>query len=139
MLGSFVLRNTGSTPCLGTDPESVGLQDASGKSLAVKEVKEVSDPPSHPILLPGLPVPSGDGGLGVGYGSVAFIWSEWCGPEPARPVSLAVHLGPGVTRVVPVVQSGSIPRCDTPGSPSTLEVYPLDILPGDPWLLSPAP
>ncbi len=139
MFGSFVLRNVGSTPCVAVEPTAVGLQDAAGQPLAVREFKEVSRTPARTVLLPDLPLPSDGSPLPTGFGSIAFIWSNWCRADPARPVALVVHLGSVVTRVVPVVQSGSIPRCDAPGAPSLLDVYPLDTLPGSPSIVTPSP
>jgi hypothetical protein len=58
--------------------------------------------------------------------TVAFVWRNWCGPNPGR-LGLRVTL-PGRGSLVPAVQAGAprelTARCDAPGAPSTLSRGP---------------
>lgn len=58
--------------------------------------------------------------------TVAFVWSNWCGPNPGR-LGLRVTL-PGRGTLVPAVEVGTprvlTARCDAPGGPPTLSRGP---------------
>jgi hypothetical protein len=58
--------------------------------------------------------------------TVAFVWSNWCGPTPG-PLGLRVTL-PGGGTLVPAIAGGTprglAARCDAPGAPSTLSRGP---------------
>jgi hypothetical protein len=58
--------------------------------------------------------------------TVAFVWRNWCGPNPGL-LGLRVTL-PGRGSLVPAVEAGTprelTTRCDAPGAPSTLSRGP---------------
>jgi hypothetical protein len=66
--------------------------------------------------------------------TVAFVWSNWCGPRPGR-LGLRVAL-PGGGSLVPAVAAGTprglAARCDAPGAPSTLSHGPFAPQPPEP-------
>lgn len=82
-----------------------------------------------------LPTRTGRAGRGQATGvllrpgtaaTVAFVWSNWCGPRPGL-LGLRVTL-PGGGTMVPAVEAGTprglAARCDAPGAPSTLSRGP---------------
>jgi hypothetical protein len=66
--------------------------------------------------------------------TVAFFWSNWCGPNPGR-LGLRLTLPDG-SSLVPAVEAGTprglTARCDAPGAPSTLSRGPFAPQPPEP-------
>lgn len=122
LAGGVSLRTKGAEPCSlrgrlqvrfldGSDPAGVDLT-----TLA----------PQRPE--PGVPVPSL---RALRPGESAFVriwWSNWCG-EPT-PTTLGLRLPSGDE--IDLALGKAAPRCDAPGSPSSLAVGPLEPRPAEP-------
>lgn len=70
---------------------------------------------------PGEPVAVAPGGAA----GVIAVWMNWCGDPPARPLTMRLSLADGAGTFSAEVRSWegggtSVPRCDAPGSPSTI-------------------
>ena len=56
---------------------------------------------------------------------IGIAWSNWCGSDPARPLSASLTM-PGDATEVPLATppgaGGTLPPCNGPGQPSTLSV-----------------
>jgi Protein of unknown function (DUF4232) len=129
LAGGLSLVNNASTACVLPGHPRIQLVDAQGKALPVNEqaaplCNESRDtsacvPRSMVVVQPGQEA------------RARLVWQNWCGPMPDGPITLEMSLlePEGPLSVVlepagaPLVDT---PRCDTPDSPSTLLVGPLE-------------
>lgn len=109
------LTNTGTSACsLPGLPASVELLDSNGSPLNVTVEARPGSAVARVILRPGIP---DDASLGL-------FWSNWC---QTPPTSLQVRLTfDGLAGAIAGPLTGRLDaRCDEPGQPSTLQVYPI--------------
>lgn len=129
MAGGFLIWNTSQEPCRLAGRPSIAIRDASGQELAVTNVP-APEPPVLPIVLPAKqPAPVLFEEAPAGLAQVTIQWFNWCGADPAEPMSLAITLPEGGVLQAPVVMGG-VPRCDEASTGSSLSVAAFDAAPG---------
>jgi hypothetical protein len=77
--------------------------------------------------------PSAANAQGGGDGG-NLTWTNWCGPQPAQPLTLLIKLGDGTLVRTPGI-SAKVPACTNASKPSVLEVTPFGI--GGAWPTEP--
>lgn len=122
VLGSIDVTNVGAATCTLTGQPTLRLSSSAGNELSVQVVNVVpqwqADGKTPP---PGWPVVS------LRPGSAAAIrvrWSNAC-PQLSNPASWSVELGDG-SGAVSGADTISLPPCNGPAEPSTLEVGPFE-------------
>lgn len=120
LAGGVVLTNRGKRPCVLSGTPGVQLESR-GRPLPVTALRL-----THAFSSNGAPV----GRVEVLPGGKAFVqlwWSNWCGRAIAAPFRIAINW-PGGGRLsiapLPLAGPGRVPgpRCDSPGSRSTLMI-----------------
>lgn len=105
------ITNVGTDACaLPGVPLAVSLLTGDGKALDVVTLPPASDPPMIAVARPGIRADA----------VLIVYWSSWCLPTPG-PISIAVKLSQATTIRVAVLGS-LLPRCDTPGRQSMLQI-----------------
>ncbi|HET7677017.1 MAG TPA: DUF4232 domain-containing protein [Candidatus Limnocylindrales bacterium] len=124
IVGFLVLANSSDRPCalLGF-PEL----EIAADGVVVGEPRQASEAP-RPVLLPALGPPPMAEGARRGQATVRFLFGNWCRPQP--PAELVIKLGlpessERATLRAPLV---SPPRCDDPGAPPSLSVWPFEVV-----------
>jgi hypothetical protein len=103
--------NVGAQACtLPGLPLAVSLLTADGAALDLASIPPPSVPPAQAVARPGI---AGDAVLVV-------YWSSWCLPPPG-PLSVAVRLS-NTTSIRVALPGSLLPRCDTPGRQSFLQI-----------------
>jgi hypothetical protein len=103
--------NVGAEACtLPGLPLAISLLTADGVALDLASIPPASVPPSQAVVRPGI---RSDGVLIV-------YWSSWCLPPPG-PLSVAVRLS-NTTSIRVALLGSLLPRCDTPGRQSFLQI-----------------
>jgi len=116
MAGGFTLVNTSQSACtVGGRPTSFAILDPAGHSLGLTVVPFGNDD--------GLVVVQPQSGATVTNAGVQLFWTNWCG-EWKRAGTIAVSL-PHLAKLTAPITGLSAPRCDSPGSPSVVEVSPV--------------
>jgi hypothetical protein len=129
MLGGFLIWNTSGEPCRLTGRPSIAIRDATGHRLAVTNIP-APEPPLRPIVLPAnQPAPVLFEEAPGGLAQVTIQWFNWCGADPAEPMSLAITLPEGGVLQTPVVMGG-VPRCDEASTGSSVSVAAFGATPG---------
>jgi len=114
MAGGASVLNLSSNPCTVAGKPAIELLDGHGTGIATGSAPEVSPTSPLVVLQPG----SGAG--------VIVVWSNWCGDAPSRPLNIRLTMpadGGQLTARVRDEDSGAsagVPRCDSPGSGSTV-------------------
>jgi hypothetical protein len=89
---------------------TIQLLDQQGRALPTRTGRDGRSQATWVLVRPGAAA------------TVAFVWSNWCGPQPG-PVGVRVTLPDGGT-LVPTIAAGTprglAARCDAPGAPSSL-------------------
>ena len=122
LAGGVVLTNRGASPCSLLGRIEVRFLGGSDPAGVVRSAL-APDRPDPGVPLPSLRAPR------PGQSAFAGLWwSNWCGhPAPTR---LALRLPYGEELDLPISDGG--PRCDAPGSPSSLGVRQLEPRPTQP-------
>lgn len=112
------LTNTGSAPCLTATLDRVALVSLPAFELDGSALIQGKNPTSpQPLTLAA--------GETVTAGVAA---SNYCGAEPAAPVTVAFELsnGGGIVTAAPVNQTdvSGVPPCNGPGSPGSVQMQP---------------
>lgn len=116
LAGGASLYNISSNPCTVAGKPGIELIDSRGDAIATGRGDDAS-PGSALVVLP----------TGASAG-VITVWSNWCGNPPTRPLRIRLSLpaaGGELTAVVredELADPGSVPRCDSPSSGSTIGV-----------------
>lgn len=124
MAGSVVLTNVGNRSCTLDGPADIQFVDASGTSLPVTQ-SEMAAGSAQPVGA--TPLRPGE------QASVFFVWRNYCGPQPNGSLTTRVTLPNGGGRLVaqpdgPNADKGLLPRCDVPGTASTVSVGPFSLV-----------
>jgi len=119
LAGGASVTNLGSNPCTVAGKPGVDLLDSRGTIIARGAAPEAS-PGSALVVLP----------TGAGA-DVITVWSNWCDSPPSGPLRIRVSLPMGrgeLAATVPerALNNPILPRCDSPGSGSTIGV-PLEL------------
>ena len=114
MAGGASVINLSSNPCTVAGKPAIELLDSRGAGIATGSPPEGSPTSPLVVLQPG------------GTAGVIVVWSNWCGNTPSRPLSIRLTMPADAGRLTAEVRdedpgaSGSLPRCDSPGSGSTV-------------------
>jgi hypothetical protein len=130
LAGGLRLVNIGSGPCTLPGSPAVQLVDTQGRALqvALRTAPDLCEKPRGAAgcqAQPAVVVQPSEQAF------VRFVWQNWCGPTPSGPITLTATLSAQQSLVsVPILDadgtpSAVAPRCDEPGSPSTLTLGPL--------------
>jgi len=138
MAGGIGVTNVNSTACVLDGPPKLVVIKAGTTTMptaysAAGAGAGGTEPPGPGLLEPG------------DHGSWWVFWTNWCGQDLV-PTSVTVTLPDGGGTVVAVAGSstpgpgmGGTPRCDAPGSPSSLTVTAFEYQPPEPPLVEPQP
>jgi hypothetical protein len=114
LVGSVRVTSRGGAGCALAGSPTIQLLDRHGRVLPTRTGRYGRSQVTSVLVRPGVAA------------AVAFVWSNWCGPNPGR-LGLRVTL-PGRGSLVPAVAAGTprelTARCDAPGAPSTLSRGP---------------
>ncbi|HEV8648691.1 MAG TPA: DUF4232 domain-containing protein [Actinomycetes bacterium] len=114
LVGSVRFTSRGGAVCALNGYPTIQLLDQHGRALPTRTGRSGRSQATGVLVRPGTAA------------TAAFVWSNWCGPNPGR-VGLRVTL-PGGGTLVPTVEAGTprelTARCDAPGAPSSLSRGP---------------
>ena len=125
LAGGASVVNMGSNPCTVAGKPGVELLDSRGAVIAAGLGPEAA-PGSALVVLP-----TG------GSAGVTTVWSGWCGDPPSRPLRIRLSLPDADGALTAAVREdvsggpGTVPRCDSPGSASTIGV-PIEFVAPEP-------
>jgi len=121
--GFAQLVNLSGQNCRVAAPAEAALLDANGSRIAVS-TELVGGLSSNRDLVA---VPAG-GVLGA-----IVVWQDWCGRPPAMPLSLTLsfvdppsHFPRSLKAEIRTPEGTIVPRCDSPGADSTINVAPFE-------------
>ena len=139
MAGGIGVTNVSSTACVLNGPPKLVVIKAGTKTMSTTyRAGEGGGPAGSLPPGPGLLEPGDRGGWWL-------FWTNWCG-QHLVPTSVTVTLPDGGGTMVAVAGSsapgpgiGGTPRCDAPGSISSLTAMAFEYLPPEPPLVEPLP
>jgi len=135
-LGSYTIWNESAAPCSVGQGVSVSIIDASGHALSVSTTIASFPPmcggtggqcpPLGPTAPPWVFMPPSAANAQDGGVEANLTWTNWCGPQPAQPLTLLIKLGADMV-VRTTGMSAKVPACTNASKPSALVVAPVNI------------
>jgi hypothetical protein len=143
-LGFYTIWNEAADPCSVGRAVSVSILDAGGHDLSVPTTLVTQPPmcggtggqcpPPGPTEPPWVFMPPSASNAQDGGESGNLTWTNWCGPQPAQPLTLLITHADGTLVRTPGM-SAKVPACTNASKPSALVVAPVTI--GGAWPTDP--